>query len=166
MKFGETIPKGYILEVTSWENDGDDYDTIQKRGVSTGLVDVVTKLFPLFKSKHSRNDRTGFGNTSENEVDNWDLVEASWFALKELDKQIVYRVLGCDIMSLDFESDDDISDEVIEDIGDKLKDFVRSNITGYSEYYDFRVAEQLKVYYLSEDVIIPSVETISSLSNR
>lgn len=165
MKFGETIPKGYILEVTSWENDGDDYDTIQKRGASFELIDVVTRLFPLFKCKHNRPDK-GFGNTSEGEVDNWDLVEASWFALKDLDKELVYKVLGCDILSLDFESEDDISNEVIDNFGSKIKDFVRNHITGYSEFYDFRVAEQLKVYFLKEDVIIPSVATVFEKKNK
>lgn len=163
MKFGETIPKGYILEVKSWENDGDDYDTIQKCGVSIELIDVVTRLFPLFNCKNGHNN--GFGNTCEGEVDMFDLAESAYAALNDLDKELVYKVVGYDILSLQFENEA-IPFEKFEEAGKAIKEFARNHITGYSEFYDFRVAEELKVYYLPEDVIIPSVTTILEKKNR
>jgi|AGFT01.1.fsa_nt_gi hypothetical protein len=32
---GTTIPKGYAVSITSWENDGDDYDTCHWTGLES-----------------------------------------------------------------------------------------------------------------------------------
>lgn len=163
LNFGQTIPKGFIVEVTSWENDGDDYDTIQKFEASGAFVEVVQRLAPLFKSRC--NNRGCFGNTMDGEVDMMMLAEAAFDALGPMEAPVVYKVLGYDILSLDFEGDT-TSDEEFEKAGEAVKDFVRNNMTGWSECYDFRVVEEVKVYFLPEDVIIPQVEEISKTSYR
>lgn len=158
LKFGQTIPKGYIVEVTSWENDGDDYDTIQKFEADSGFVEVVQRLAPLFKSRC--NNKGCFGNTSDGDVDMYNLAEAAYEALKTMESSVVYKVIGYDILSLQFENEA-IPFEKFEEAGEAVKEFVRNNMTGWSEYYDFRVVEEVKVYFLPEDVIIPQVEEIS-----
>ncbi|QHJ78958.1 MAG: hypothetical protein [Caudoviricetes sp.] len=159
MKFGETIPKGYVIEAHSWENDGDDNRIIQLTGQSKQAVDVMIALAPLFCSRNSESE--GFGNTTEYSVDSYDLVEQVQQALENIDD--VYSVFGHDIMSVDVEED---NDKVIENVADVIKQFVQDKLVGYSEFYDFRVLEKLVVYYLPEDVIIPSVEIISTITNR
>ena len=158
LEFGQTIPKGYIVEVTSWENDGDNYDTIQKFEASKEFVDVVTCLAPLFKSRC--NNRGRFGNTSDGDVDMTMLAEAAFAALGHLKAPDVYKVLGYDILSLDFENY--TNSEEFETAGEAVKEFVRNHMTGWSEYYDFRVVEKVNVYLLEDDVIIPQVKKISS----
>lgn len=163
LNFGQTIPKGFIVEVTSWENDGDDYDTIQKFEASAAFVEVIQRLAPLFRSRC--NNRGCFGNTSDGDVDMMMLAEAAFERLGPMEAPVVYNILGYDILSLDFEGDS-TPDEEFEKAGEAVKDFVRNNMTGWSEYYDFRVVEDVKVYYLEEDVIIPQVEEISKTSYR
>lgn len=163
LKFGQTIPKGYIVEVTSWENDGDDYDTIQKFEADSGFVEVVQRLAPLFKSRC--NNKGCFGNTSDGDVDMYNLAEAAYEALKTMEASVVYKVIGYDILSLQFENEA-IPFEKFEEAGEAVKEFVRNNMTGWSEYYDFRVVEEVKVYFLPEDVIIPQVEEIGKKTFR
>lgn len=172
MKFGETVPAGFIIECTSWENDGDDYKTIQKRGRTRGFVDVVLALAPLFGSCNSRRNG-GFGNTSSDEVDELNLVEAVQEALKDIPPVVCQGVLGFDVMGVDLlvelaESSDDQAewDKKLNEIASHVSDFVHENITGYSEWYEFRVAETVKVYYLPEPVVIPAVEEVNTLSVR
>lgn len=163
LKFGQTIPKGFVVEVTSWENDGDDYQTIQKFEASGAFVEVIQRLAPLFKSRC--NNKGCFGNTSEGNVDMFNLAEAAYERLKPMEASVVYKVLGYDILSLQFENEA-IPFEKFEEAGEAVKEFVRNNMTSWSEYYDFRVVEEVKVYYLEEDVIIPHVEEISKTTYR
>ena len=157
LNFGQTVPKGFIVEVVSWENDGDNYETIQKFEASSGFFEVVQSLAPLFKSQS--NNKGCFGNTMDGEVDMLSLAEAAFIELGPMEAPVVSKVLGYDLLSLDFESEQ-IPDEEFEIAGDAVAKFVRENMTGYSEWYEFRVIDQVKVYYLPEDIIIPQVEEI------
>lgn len=161
MKFGETIPKGFVIEVTSWENDGDNYKTVQQTGISTEYMNVVKRLAPLFRSRC--NNRGCFGNTCEGEVVPEILVEAVQVVLKDLNPEDVYKVLDYDIMSIDFENEDFLENQ-IEEAADAISEFVRDEMLGSSEFYDFRVIERVIVYYLPEDVIIPSVTKIVDMT--
>lgn len=158
MKFGETIPRGYFVEVESWENDGDNYQNHRKMAVDRKEIEVILALAPLFKSRC--NNRGCFGNTCDGDVDMMMLAEAAFDKLGHLNAVDVYGVIGYDILSLDFESDS-TPEEEFEKAGEAIAEYARNTMTGYSEFYDFRVVERVKVYYLKEDVIIPSVELIS-----
>lgn len=160
MNFGETIPAGYVVDATSWENDGDDYKTIRKTGKGEMYVAVVTALAPLLKSTNGR--KGGFGNTSEGEVDEFDFIEACQKALEGLDAPYVNKELGFELMSLNLE--EEFSDETLDNCFSKMKDFVRENLVGWSEWYDFRVLSKIKVYYLETAVKIPEVTLHSELS--
>lgn len=56
-----TIQAGYRVTITSWENDGDAYDTNIIEGLSKERVEFIVALCKLFYSRHSSNDTT-FGN--------------------------------------------------------------------------------------------------------
>lgn len=47
------IPAGYRLTITSWENDGDHYQTIVVAGLTTARVRFIIELCKLFRSHHS-----------------------------------------------------------------------------------------------------------------
>jgi len=58
-----TIPAGYRVTITSWENDADNYaDTIHE-GLSKERVEFILELCRLFRSKNR--DRKCFGNMYE-----------------------------------------------------------------------------------------------------
>ncbi len=61
-KFTE-IKAGYRLTVTSWENDGDNYNTKSQDGLTKEESVFLVELITLFKSRHNRHglSRT-FGN--------------------------------------------------------------------------------------------------------
>src|ERR1051326_5929458 len=57
---GSTIPKGYSISVTSWENDGDHNKTTIRHGLTEVQGKFLVELAKLFKSRHGRSK--GFGN--------------------------------------------------------------------------------------------------------
>lgn len=57
--------KGYALQVTSWENDGDNYNTITMDGLSKEDVPIIITFCTLFYSKSNNNG--GLGNSSYSE---------------------------------------------------------------------------------------------------
>lgn len=60
--------KGYTLEVVSWENDGDNYNTVYKTVETIKEARMLYKLCTeLFCSKH--NGKKGLGNSMEGEGD-------------------------------------------------------------------------------------------------
>ena len=167
MKFGETVPAGFIVECTSWENDGDNYKTIQSVGKSEVFADVVVALAPLLKSRNGR--KGGFGNTAYGEVDSFDFIEAAQEALKDLDREKVKLVLGFDVMEIDVTSEEspedvDAFNRDLEKTYSRLREFIQEKMTNYSEWYSFRVMSSVKVYYLAEPVVIPSVKEVKSIS--
>lgn len=168
MKFGETIPAGFVVECKSWENDGDNDQTIQQTGKSQAFVDVVLAVAPLFGSCHG-NSEYGFGNTSSDEVDNYNLVKATQEVLIDLEPHLVLSVLGVDLMNLEMEEFDpdegeDVFNRKVDEMAHKIGEFVHQNILGYSEWYQFRVASKVTVYHLAEPVVIPDVEQVASIS--
>lgn len=65
MKFGTVIPAGYMLGITTWENDADHYKTIFKTGLQS-KEEVNQYLWDLShcRSSQSRSDNSGFGNNA------------------------------------------------------------------------------------------------------
>lgn len=57
-----TIPAGYRLTVTTWENDADNYATVVQEGLEHADVALKVGLLKLFKSK---NNGKGHGNLYE-----------------------------------------------------------------------------------------------------
>jgi hypothetical protein len=57
------VPAGYILKITTWENDGDNYKTSEITGLSKEDVPLYLHLVSLFKSRHGGSPK-GIGNSS------------------------------------------------------------------------------------------------------
>lgn len=49
----KTIPAGYHLTVTSWENGDDDYNTKTVRGLSLSATRLLTDIIQLFYSRNN-----------------------------------------------------------------------------------------------------------------
>ncbi|AWH14984.1 hypothetical protein [Aeromonas phage 50AhydR13PP] len=59
MKFapGAVIPEGYVIKITSWENDGDDYDDVIHTGRPMKDIEFFEKIKPIFSSYRQANER-------------------------------------------------------------------------------------------------------------
>lgn len=55
------IPAGYKIIITTWENDGDNYNTAHMSGLSWYQVRLLVKLAELFYSHNQQGER-GYGN--------------------------------------------------------------------------------------------------------
>jgi len=124
----KVINKGYTLEITSWENDGD-YCRTKTKTVET--FEEVAKLLQicttLFKSCNNRDG--GVGNSMEG-ASNWVLLE--------------YVEDHPDLFpELDPNNEYEISDYFVN---------LAYELMGASESYDFRVCESVVVTYSPEDI--------------
>lgn len=54
------VPAGYLLKITTWENDADNYSTTEISGLSKEDVPLYLHLASLFRSRNNR--RKGIGN--------------------------------------------------------------------------------------------------------
>lgn len=61
---GQDIPTGYGVEITTWENDGDNYKTVSVYGLDKNEVSFIVEFCKHFYSENSQKAK-GLGN-SEN----------------------------------------------------------------------------------------------------
>jgi hypothetical protein len=126
------INKGYTLEVTSWENDGDNYNTKFK------TVDTLEEAFKLYKiCKEVFNSRNGVGNS---------------MCREDAYKLIRYVEENSNMFS-------DLEEEDLEE--DNLVDYFQDlayELMGSSEDYDFRVCESVEITYSPEDIYLKEIK--------
>lgn len=119
----KVINRGYTLEVISWENDGDNYNT---RFKTVDTLEEASKLYKIcsevFQSCHNSN--YGVGNSMCGE---------------EYYKLVTYVEKNPDMFP-------DLKGEDLEEytLGDYFKD-IAYELMGNSEYYNFRVCESVEV---------------------
>lgn len=120
-------PKGYTLEVESWENDGDSYETnkivVQTKEEVEKLVKICKELFIS-----CNNEDGGIGNTDEDDENEADETIAEYI---EENPELDFTV--AQIKKLSYK------------------------LCGKSDYYAFRVFSSLKVLYTPIDITIEDV---------
>jgi len=130
----KVISKGYTLEITSWENDGDNYrtktKTVETKEEAEKLVKICNELFA-----GCCNGEGGVGNSMEGESD-WVLLE--------------YVEDHPDL----FPELDPTDESAISDYFSNLA----YELMGSSECYDFRVCESVTVTYSPEDVYLEEIK--------
>lgn len=70
MLTGENIPTGYLLKLTTWENDADNYATVFTADIqTTDEVNFFIEIAELFYSCHSSNDpnKRTYGNSDRSD---------------------------------------------------------------------------------------------------
>lgn len=134
------IPTGWRIEVTSWENDGDYYNTKILEGLNEDVARFYIELAHLFGDS---------GIEAANACDN---AEVEWDKLIPAFKAIIAKYPSA--LSKIWQQPDEaeiaesLSDDQIEDsIGD-----VAYNILGASEFYVFRVFESYRAYYFPDPI--------------
>ena len=135
------LKKGYIIEVDSWENDGYNYQTNTISGLTDNDVNFYKELLLLFYSKS--NNHNCFGNCYE-KSDLRDIEET----LEILTNLIIKYYPNFN----KFYNDCDVSDSIY-----TIKYEFLNKVLGSGEYY-FRVFDNMKIYYIPEDII--EIETI------
>ena len=132
----KVINKGYTLQVTSWENDGDSYQTKSKTVDTIEEVKLLHSLLQLCTSENNNppgvirlgNSVGGFSEDQE------DLLRG--FFIEN---------------NIDFEDEEGeyIHEAFMEEVGDLL---------GGSEFYTCRVFDSCSVTYSPEDVYLEEVK--------
>lgn len=145
---GSTIPKGYSVSVTSWENDGDHYHTTVHHGLTEIQGKFLVAVAKLFKSRHNGSRWKYFGNGDITDI-------------------AVERII--EIVTEDFESNEEVLKlfdfDLLADDVDKYEVayFLQETLLGYPVEYDSdfcRVAETIKLYFLEEDFVVPELKLI------
>jgi len=128
----KVVSKGYTLEVVSWENDGDNYNTKQFTTESKEEAEKLYKICTVLFKSHN-NKQGGVGNSMDGK---------------------------CKKTILEYIEDNkkDFSDLIDED---DIMDYfynIGYELMGGSEYYDFRVCESCIVIFSEEDIYLEQIE--------
>ncbi len=119
------ILAGYSIEVTSWENDWDFYNTKRIQGLTLNAVTWLVELAKLIQTR----DR-------ENRQDDLTQEEAEdWFTN-------IRAKVGCTY---------DLEEPNLDETYDYITNLVYEMV-GVGEYGGMRVLERYKVYYFAENV--------------
>lgn len=153
---GTTIPKGYTLAVTSWENDGDHYDTIFIKGLEDkNIVNQVLHVLRWFS--HARDDM-GNDQIAHEEIlcRLYDAYHAGVITEKYFNRFL------CDVELPPLLNSDENFDEWLETVVknegyDEVADMVREFLGCAIEYdYDHaRVVSDVRVYFFDTPFEVP-----------
>lgn len=130
-KMKKIAEAGYTLEVTSWENDGDNYAThsatFKSKEEAVAVRDMAEVVF-----QSCNNGDGGIGNANDSE---------------EIAGVIINYLLAnpklVEINNIDITNEDSCEEMIMD---------YNSRLMGYSEWYYSRVLESAELYYVKEDV--------------
>ena len=135
------IPAGYRLSVTTWENDGDNYQTKMLEGLTKERVTALVALCKLFSSK---NRGAGIGNIYDpNDHERAKANRAISKVLKKYPEEFPFFVEG---------KEDDEEDGVSDSAWTLIYDL---GLAG-GDFYT-RVMERIKVEYMPTEVRLSDV---------
>lgn len=140
----KVINKGYTLEITSWENDGDYYrtktKTVETKEEAKMLYDICTTLF-----KSCNNGEGGIGNSMDRE---------------ELETVLEYYESNTDVLTIEpfIDLKSRINDDDAEDLIFDCFLEIAYDLMGNSEYYDCRVCESVIVTFSPEDIYLEEIK--------
>lgn len=144
----KVISKGYTLEIVSWENDGDHYNTVSITVSSKECARAIHKLCTeLFKSGSDR-ENPGVGNSTRCfEPNEEDPILQSWIE-KNMESLLVILKEYCeetDPKNLSYDEASDLISELAHDL------------MGSSEFYSFRVCKSCEIFYSEVDVFAEEI---------
>lgn len=154
--FGQTIKSGYIVKVTAWENDADDYSYTVINGLTEKEVSFYKEWLPGYISCSSG----GMGN------DNFNFIKAMTHLhslrdkyMEEIDSQLDIDLYDVDSIELALEDKN-----FVEYNKELLYNAIEGILGRPVQYYgDFvRVFDGMDVYLLKEDVVIPKLKKVKS----
>lgn len=166
---GTTIPQGYVIDVTTWENDGDNYKTKTLFGVEEHEILQFQYLLKKFKSRHSSTKAErycGNGLFSEQSLFIYEYLVEGLFS-DQLYPEFIKKVFHIEV-DLGNKSEED--EERVFDLffvnGNKVLEGLINILGNASEYYDYdflRVVESVKYSYIEEEIVLPTVKMFNLL---
>ena len=166
------IEKGYLLEVESWENDG---DNSKRQSMNFKTKEEAVLVFNLCKTlfKSNNDKEKGIGNLMDDEDDiakgiiiNYLIKNPEILKIKGIN---FYKSLKRDVMErFDDATEDDWKGYIsyfaeLEEDNETIVDSIEivreynQELMGYSEYYYSRVFEKAELFYSDKDVYVESV---------
>lgn len=139
----KVINKGYTLTVTSWENDGDNYNTKSLTVDSIEEAKSYYNLMQLCKSKNSKREKgiMSFGNMT----DEFNISQTNF---------IISFLTDNSVLLSNFDNDCDKDEDFYLDAFQELI----YHLLGSSEYYTCRVMESCIVTYSKEDIYVEEIK--------
>lgn len=136
---------GYVIRVTSWENDADNYLTKEMHIAEKEKVDVLVEFVKLFTSSNNYKNR-GIGNLCYGEEHEYYGPFSDFYEK--------YMPWFCEDVDLEGAENEDEEREII---AEHMIAFAYDlGLTG-SEYYATRVLDKFEVVYFPQDVICEDV---------
>ena len=134
------IPAGWRIEVTSWENDGDYYNTTILEGLDEDVARFYVELAQLFGDSD-----IDAANAFDNEDVEWDKLIIAFKAIVAKYPNVLRKIWH--------QPDEAVIEEHLSDdqIEDSIQDVV-CDILDSSEVVIFRVFESYKAYYFPAPV--------------
>ena len=127
------VKKGYTIEVTSWENDGDNYTTktmtVQSKEYAISVLKMCEDLFCSYN-----NGGCGIGNMNDNDYgEGQDIIEKYMYDKTFIEDKDPNRLLDI-VMDINYD------------------------LMGSSDYYFSRVFESGCIYYSPEDIYLEEIK--------
>jgi len=145
------IPRGYQLQITSWENDGDYYNTQIVNGLTASQAAFYVEFAELFGDSGIET-----GNCCDNEEVEWaKLYKAVLEICERYPNAFASFVYDNWINDLDKACRDALADPGDEEAEDEARTIIHEiahELLDSSEFYVFRVFESAKIFYFPEDV--------------
>lgn len=156
--------KGILLKITTWENDGDHYQTQEHQGLTNDQAAFMIKIANLFTSANNPHS-PGFGNCDISDIDVQKLESAL--------EKIILEFKDLSNENFDFKQvlEDILNDKTLRETDNEeylyeLVTVLKENITNYpTEYsYDFlRVVQSIEAFEIKEDIKIDLIGLNSNL---
>lgn len=147
MKKYNTIPKGYLVTVTTWENDGDNYNTVTKKGI----IDMPQLIIELQMLKLLRLDNREYSFANQYEVSD-EMVKEIGAAFRKIITEGNWQNTFETIWERKV---DEINDEeMFQIISDTFYDY---GAHGSGDSFAIRVVETIRVEWLQEDIQLEDV---------
>ena len=155
--FGQTIKSGYMIKVSAWENDADDYSYNVISGLTKKEVEFYQEWLPGYISC----SYGGMGN------DDFNFIKAMTHLhslrdkyMDEIDSQLDIDLYDVDSIELALNDK-----EFVEYNNSLLYNTIEGILGSPVSYYDdfVRVFDNIEVYLLKEDVIIPKITRVKSV---
>lgn len=153
--FGQTIKAGYIVKVTAWENDADDYSYTVITGLTEKEVAFYKEWLPGFSCNYG-----GMGN------DDFNFIKAITHLhslrdkyMDEIDSQLDIDLYDVDSIELAL-NDKEFVEYNKELLYNAIEGILGSPVSYYGDFV--RVFDNIEVYLLKEDAIIPKLKKVKS----
>ena len=157
IKFGQTISKGYVIEIETWENDGDNYKTQTIFGVEEQEIQQYKYILELFQGSHC-NNRNKCGNSEWNVVKDLVITHIESGAKSgQLTPEFISKTLCIENLENLVEGDNDQEFELLCSLQELLGEPVECD----SDF--MRVVSWVKLYIIKEEIQIPNVKALNML---